>query len=201
MSVQPIDEAFAGHAGPWTENDWLALPESMGRVELLDGSLLVSPHPAGPHQRIVRNLAGVLEAAALDEFEIFEGLHVRVAPGSVLIPDIAVLNTPGLDHTIFDAELADLVVEVTSPSNSWNDRVTKLYAYARAGIPNYLRVDLDQGVERVSATAYALTSDGVYADVTRLDLNGRPLLDHPFPVALALTELATATRRPGHPTT
>lgn len=42
MSVQPLDDLFAGHAGPWTEEEWLGLPESMGRVELLDGALLVS---------------------------------------------------------------------------------------------------------------------------------------------------------------
>lgn len=57
MSVQPLDDAFAGHVGPWTEEDWLALPGGMGRVELLDGTLLVSPNPGGPHQRMVRNLA------------------------------------------------------------------------------------------------------------------------------------------------
>ena len=37
MSAQPLEELFAGHAGPWTEQEWAALPESMGRVELLEG--------------------------------------------------------------------------------------------------------------------------------------------------------------------
>ncbi len=46
-------EHFAGHAVPWTEQEWAALPESMGRVELL----VVSPFPAVSHQRLVRNLA------------------------------------------------------------------------------------------------------------------------------------------------
>jgi hypothetical protein len=35
VGAQPLDELFAGHAGPWTEQEWAALPESMGRVELL----------------------------------------------------------------------------------------------------------------------------------------------------------------------
>ena len=38
MSAQPLDELFASHGGPWTEAEWLVLPESMGRVELLGSS-------------------------------------------------------------------------------------------------------------------------------------------------------------------
>ncbi|MBV9061072.1 MAG: hypothetical protein JO296_10020 [Pseudonocardiales bacterium] len=40
MSAQPLDELFARHAGAWTEQEWAVLPESMGRVELLDGALI-----------------------------------------------------------------------------------------------------------------------------------------------------------------
>ena len=40
MSVQPLDELFVRHAGAWTEQEWAVLPESMGRVELLDGALI-----------------------------------------------------------------------------------------------------------------------------------------------------------------
>lgn len=57
MCAQPLDELFAGHAGPWTEQEWAGLPESMGRVELLDPALIVSPFPTVAHQRLARNLA------------------------------------------------------------------------------------------------------------------------------------------------
>lgn len=136
MSVQPLDGLLASHAGhPWTEQDWLALPERMGRVELLDGTLLVSPYPAAPHQRMVRNLADALEASAPERFEVFEGLNVRVGVGRILIPDIVVLTPPGLDETILDPEPVQLVVEVASPSNAWADRVTKPDATREPAFP------------------------------------------------------------------
>ena len=33
------------HEGPWTERDYLTLPENNRRIELLDGGLLMSPNP------------------------------------------------------------------------------------------------------------------------------------------------------------
>ena len=42
------------HPGPWTEDDYFALGESNDRIELLDGSLVVSPAGSGPHQQFAR---------------------------------------------------------------------------------------------------------------------------------------------------
>lgn len=72
-----------------------------------------------------------------------------------MIPDIVVLNQTGLDAAIFDPDVVALVVEVTSPSNAWADRLVKPDAYARAGIPHYLRVDLDRGGKELGATGRA----------------------------------------------
>lgn len=196
MSVRPLDDGFAVHAGPWTEEEWLALPESLGRVELLDGSLIVSPLPGYSHQRMVRNLAQALERAAPHECEVFPGGNVRVRAGGILIPDIIVVTPPGLELKIVDAAAVSIVVEVTSPSTAWSDRLVKPEAYARAGIPCYLRIDLDRGVDQVGAVLYTLDPDGVYAEAARATETGRLMLDRPFPVDLDLTILATATRYP-----
>ncbi len=194
MSAQPLDELFAGHGGPWTEAEWSALPESMGRVELLDGSLLVSPNPGGPHQRMVRNLANALADAAAHDVEVFEGINVRVGEGRVMIPDIALLSPAGLDATIYDAGWVVMVVEVTSPSNAWADRLVKPEAYARAGIPHYLRVDLDRGPEHLGAVHYVRATGGEHAETARADHAGLLVLDRPFAATLDLPALARATR-------
>ena len=199
MSAQPLDELFAGHGDPWTEAEWSALPEGMGRVELLDGSLLVSPNPGGPHQRMVRNLANALaDAAAHDaavhDVEVFEGINVRVGEGRIMIPDIALLSPAGLDATIYDAGWVVMVVEVTSPSNAWADRLVKPEAYARAGISHYLRLDLDRGPEHLGAVHYVRAPGGEYAETARADAAGLLVLDRPFAATLDLPALARTTR-------
>jgi Uma2 family endonuclease len=195
VCAQPLDELFAGHAGPWTEQQWAALPESMGRVELLDGALIVSPFPAVSHQRLVRNLARALEAAAPAGFEVFDGLNIRVGRDRIMTADIVVLDEPGLDAVVVEPGPVALVVEVTSPSNAWVDRLVKPDAYARAGIPHFLRVDLDRTNSELEATSYSLASKGFV--VSARAAAGRLTLDKPFHADLDLAALATATRYPG----
>src|SRR6266536_3781722 len=129
------------HAGPWTEADYLALPETRQRIELLDGSLLVTPAPSSDHQQLARRLANLLEAAAPAELEVVEAVNVRVAPSKLLIPDLLV--TRRLEATaVYPAEDVLLVAEVVSPSTTTADRMIKPQLYAAAGIPWFLRVEL-----------------------------------------------------------
>ncbi len=179
------------HVGPWTEQDYLALPSDRRRIELLDGSLLVSPSAGYRHQRMSSQLWLALSAAAPSGFEVLEAINVRVAPGKILIPDLAVVTTPGEDLTVAEPGDVALVVEITSPGNAAVDRAVKPQLYARAGIPHYLRIEL--GAAPPSAVALRLRRSR-YASVRRVEAGERLRLDEPFGVDIDLAALATATR-------
>ncbi len=188
----PIPQVFE-HVGPWTEKEFLALPVDR-RIELLDGALLVSPSARGKHQRLSLRLAFALDAAVPVGLEVLEAINVRVGPGKILIPDLAVITVPGLDLAVYQAADVVLVVEIAGPGTAVVDRVVKPQLYAQAGIPHYLRIEQDEAGP--SAVAYRLQRNH-YVEVARAD-PGQPLvLTEPFLVTLDLAALATATRPPG----
>jgi Uma2 family endonuclease len=129
-------------AGPWTEEEYFALGESNERIELFDGTLLLSPTASLSHQRISRRLANALEAAASQQLWVEEAVNLRVGQNRILIPDV-VVGTGRDDILVVDARDVRLVIEVVSPGNAANDRVLKMRAYAVAGIPWYLLVERD----------------------------------------------------------
>jgi len=187
--------AMAGtHAGPYTIEDYYALPEDGQRYELLDGSLIVSPFPSGTHQRIALELVRVLDQTCPVELEVIQ-MAVRIRD-SVLIPDLVVAHTAAVDRAPKDLEPADveLVVEIVSPSNARVDRVLKPTVYAEAGIPGFWRIELDtdRGPE---LHAYELAGD-VYREVTRVTSRGRFTARRPFAVEFDPAELAVRRPRP-----
>jgi Uma2 family endonuclease len=133
------------HAWTRTELDWF--PDDGNRYEVLDGSLLVTPLPAGIHQRVAVNLS-----SALQSYVRARNIGFVVAPGAVvrgvneLQPDVVVI----LDPTVpIDAPAADfpepsLVVEILSPSTRSRDLGRKRMTYLAWGIPEYWIVDTDQ---------------------------------------------------------
>lgn len=179
------------HEGPWTEQDYMAMPEDGLRVELLDGALLVNPPPGGPHQRLSRNVTWRLTSAAPSGMEVLEGIGVRMHPGRVLIPDITVVTNPGADIALWDAADVAMVVEITSPGSVAADRAVKPPLYAAAGIRHYLHIE--PGDDGPAATAFALDG-GRYVPVARSGAREVLHLVEPFPVTLDLSQVARATR-------
>lgn len=128
-----------------SEAEYLALPETMTRMELIDGELVVPPAPHQVHQHIVGRLYRVLStwADGLPEppFVGLAPLDVRIAPGRIVQPGLFVLAGPLELQTSGPIDrVPRLCVEVLS-TNRVFDRVTKRYLYAEAGVREYWLVD------------------------------------------------------------
>ncbi|GAA4921285.1 putative restriction endonuclease [Actinomycetospora succinea] len=180
---EPQIDPFA-HDGPWTEADVLALPVDR-HVELLDGSLLVSPTSSNRHQWLSSRLWVALNEAAPPDMRALEAVNIRVGTDRLLIPDLAVIRQPDMSALVTDALAVRLVLEIVSPSNAFMDRAVKPQLYAQAGIPVHVRVEL--GTDEPVGHVLALDETGAYRETT----SGTTItLDRPYPVTIDLAALA-----------
>lgn len=173
----------AVHTGPWTLDEWLALPQGPPYTELVDGLLVMSPVSAYRHQRLMMRLWQQLDAAAPAEYEVMPDSNVALGEDRALIPDFCVIDRPGFDGVILSARHVVLVGEIASPSTRVYDRTTKRALYAESGIPYLLMVD--PSCQPSSAVCYELL-DGDYVECARSE-GGLLKLDRPFSVRLDLT--------------
>jgi Uma2 family endonuclease len=131
-----------------SEEEFLSLPESTEKVELLDGDVILSPSPSWILRHLVRALEDWATTQSRDVTVGMAPLDVRFAPGRILQPDAFVLFARVLpEHVGPIAEVPALCVEVMS-SNRAYDRMTKRLVYAEAGVAELWTIDTDGAVER-----------------------------------------------------
>lgn len=131
---------------PITYEEYLAMPETNRRYDILDGVMVMSPAPNFEHQRIALKLA-----TALDSFVEKHGLGVvLVAPIDVLIarkplktrqPDILYASFAHTGKTLDDfremgmLEISpDLTIEILSPGDTRRVLKGKLQDYIKLGV-------------------------------------------------------------------
>ncbi|MFF4184637.1 Uma2 family endonuclease [Streptomyces sp. NPDC001691] len=122
------------------------------RVEVLKGSIVVTPPPDGPHQETVAELVYQFRQAGGRESGLKSlpgiGVWLGTGPDDYAEPDWAIVDADYKDALVtkncYAANVFRLVLEVTS-SNWGNDLVTKAETYAEARIPVYVIADRKHG--------------------------------------------------------
>jgi Uma2 family endonuclease len=97
------------------------------------------------HNQIANRIHRSLLQVIPDDWGIYQTLDAALpSRNGLFIPDLAVAPEAALDaesEHFIPVAAAELIMEITSPSNATVDRITKAAAYAAAGVPLYLLVD------------------------------------------------------------
>jgi Uma2 family endonuclease len=170
---------------PLTMAQWLALGEDTRPTEVVDGQLVVTPSPYGPHQRVVFRLGVLLDAACPP------GLEVLLGPADWILWEAPLLQVRQPDLMVVTAEEAlrvplrqppRLVVEVVAGDSFERDVVTKRAEYARAGARHYWVVDI-RDPDAIEVVAYCFDGERL-AERARAVGDEQLSLDEPFPVVI-----------------
>ena len=143
-----------------TFEEYLKMPETMRRYEIIDGVMRMTPAPSGRHQLVAFRLARILA-----DFVEARGLGVvLMAPFDVILsreplrtrqPDILFLSKErgGEPEKVLELPFLevgpDLVVEVLSPSEGGAELEEKILDYCRIGVRECWLVRPEEGVVEV----------------------------------------------------
>lgn len=173
----------------YTVEDWLALPEIVGqRVELIDGSLVVSAPPLSTHQLCAGRLVQILNDAAPADLEVIGAFGVRTA-NEVAVPDVVAGDADVIigGVPVLLPEQTHLVAEIVGPDRRRLDYHDKPRIYAEAGIRIFLRVELTRAAPP-HVDVFRL-GGGAYTLVAKADAGQALELTEPFPVSFDPGEL------------
>jgi Uma2 family endonuclease len=147
--------SIAKHRVTVTEAEFLALPETMNKTELIDGEVVVAPSPTYWHQevlgRIIESLRQWARGYGSPVTIGHSPLDVRFGPNRILQPDAFVLFARlRPDHKGPIDLLPTICVEIISGGDRVYDRITKRFLYAAAGVTEYWVIESAGLIERWS---------------------------------------------------
>lgn len=144
--VSPVESAL-------TYADYLALPDTGSRLELIEGTPVAMAGPGRLHQaavtEVVRQLGNQLLGKPCRPY--VAPFDVRLAQAgeaegeerNVLQPDVFVVCDRSKERERSLLGAPDFVLEVTSPSTSSRDHIAKRHLYEAAGVREYWLFDPD----------------------------------------------------------
>lgn len=148
------------------------------RLELMDGSLLVSPVPNTRHRSIMAILGAILLAHKPDRMIVLPDANLLIDPLTMLRPDLMVADVDDVGEQAV-VGTPKLVMEIHSPSTRRWDLTTKRSTYEAKGIPAYWLV----GPEVNTLTVLELEG-GTYTTRTVIGTGDEHTVSIPFPVQL-----------------
>jgi Uma2 family endonuclease len=123
-----------------TYEEWLEMPQSEGREEVVDGEIIQMPPAKGLHMRVLEKLVRAF-VRQLDEAQhhIFfgsYGLVIRTNPLTCREPDIAIFDrTTLVEKDGYYRSPPQLASEILSPSETRRMTERKLRDYEAIGVP------------------------------------------------------------------
>jgi Putative restriction endonuclease len=209
VTVDDVEREDAGpeapppHAGPWSEADYRALSSpgieariepriekalGEGRVELIDGTLVIGPGPTADAERAIARTRSALSEALPDGLCVVGPVPLRMGPDCVLVPDLVVMRAPSDDSdpepdAVVDGQEVLMVVEVVGAEHGAVDRTFKPLVYARARLPYLLLVDREAPFASAS-----MVISGRYHEYARAGGDDELELEEPFRLRLPLRD-------------
>ncbi|MFF1367004.1 Uma2 family endonuclease [Streptomyces virginiae] len=115
------------------------------RVEIISGTLMISPSPSGKHAGIVIDLRDAIRPGVAAEYEAYENVSVPMLddPDDYSTPDL-ILGPRAFKEEgswLLNADAVALAVEVISPNERLKGINEKTAWYAAAGVSRLLQVD------------------------------------------------------------
>jgi Uma2 family endonuclease len=190
MSVVTITDAWPRPGEPFTISDLDRMPDDGHRYELIDGTLIVSPAPGLPHQRVAAVLIALLELACPDDLVVFPNVGVRIGARSALEPDVVVARSSDASGVRL-ASPPLLVAEILSPDSVLRDLNLKKAVYERFGVPSYWVIDPD--LEQPGLHAFELVS-GEYREAAHAAGDVQFRAERPFAVDIVPSRLVAKLR-------
>lgn len=130
MKVKETSAVYSQKRKPFTDEDYVLLPEDGQRHEVINGELIMVPVPYTIHQRVSGNIFDELRQFLKKNLkgEVFYApVDIVLSDTNVLQPDILFISNENSDilteKNVTGAP--DLVIEIISPSTGYYDLVEK----------------------------------------------------------------------------
>jgi Uma2 family endonuclease len=149
-----------------TAAEFLDLPESMQKTELIDGEIIMTPAPELFHQELVGQTYILLRQLGKNGKAYLSPTDVYLDDTHVVQPDVLWVAENGACVSVEGKYLRgapDLVVEVFSPGSIRYDKITKFKLYEQFGVREYWMIHpSEQYIEVYVLDVNRFVQQGVY---------------------------------------